>query len=261
MEQLLALHGEGPARSWWDRFLGTSPLTDETRSWYQGAVGEIAVGRTLARLGPEWTALHSVPVGAGASDIDHVLIGPGGVFTLNTKNHSGQSVWVAGRTLMVSGQKQLHIPKAFHEAARAQDLLTAAVGEAVPVTGVLVLVGPDNLAVKEKPAGVTVITERKLLRWLRRRPPVLTSDQVSRIAAVAAQPATWHADPPAREDPVALHGRFGALHARVRAARRRRRAWTRVRRSVHVAARLAYACLLIYAGVFLLDFFLDGLRL
>ncbi|WP_371261683.1 nuclease-related domain-containing protein [Arthrobacter sp. ov118] len=31
-----------------------------------------------------------MPVGAGASDVDHVLIGPAGVFTLNTKNHAGQ---------------------------------------------------------------------------------------------------------------------------------------------------------------------------
>ena len=42
---------------------------------------ELGVGtrqRDLADLGPEWTVLHAVPVGAKASDIDDVLIGPAG---------------------------------------------------------------------------------------------------------------------------------------------------------------------------------------
>jgi hypothetical protein len=76
------------------------------------------------RLGPEWAVLHAVPVGAGTSDIDHVLIGPAGVFTLNTKNHAGQPVWVAGRTPDVAGEKQRHLYNASHEAGRAAKLLT-----------------------------------------------------------------------------------------------------------------------------------------
>ena len=51
----------------------------------------------LAQLGPEWTVLHSVPVGRGKSDIDHIAIGPPGVFTINTKFSPGKDVWVAGR--------------------------------------------------------------------------------------------------------------------------------------------------------------------
>ncbi|MFJ9084692.1 nuclease-related domain-containing protein [Streptomyces sp. NPDC102384] len=27
-------------------------------------------------------------------DIDHLLIGQGGVFTINAKNHEGKSVWI-----------------------------------------------------------------------------------------------------------------------------------------------------------------------
>lgn len=110
MSQVLALQEGEPPRSWWDRLMGANPLNVDARPWYKGAVGEIIVGKILTRLGPEWTVLHAVPVGAGGTDIDHVLIGPPGVFTLNTKNHSRQQVWVAGRTLMVAGQKQLHIP-------------------------------------------------------------------------------------------------------------------------------------------------------
>jgi hypothetical protein len=225
MEQLLALHGEGPARSWWDRFLGTSPLTDETRPWFKGALGEIAVGSILSRLGPEWTVLHAVPVGSGSSDIGHVLIGPAGVFTLNTKNHAGHTVWVGEHALLVAGQKKHHLSHARHEAARARKRLSAAVGEPVPVTAVPVLLEPKKLTIKQRPAGVEVVTDRRLLRWLRRRRPVLTSGQVARITAAAVLPGTWHDHPAPPQDRVALQERFAGLRDSVRTARRRRNLW------------------------------------
>lgn len=95
IEKLLAdREGQRPP-SLLGRIFGADPLSPEDHRWYKGALGEIAVGRLLERLGAEWTVLHAVPVGTGASDIDHILIGPAGVFTLNTKNHTDQAVWVA----------------------------------------------------------------------------------------------------------------------------------------------------------------------
>ena len=69
--------------------------TDE-RAWRLGDNGEVAVAHELGRLDSRWRALHSVPVGARESDIDHVVIGPGGVFTINTKNHPDARLWVRG---------------------------------------------------------------------------------------------------------------------------------------------------------------------
>lgn len=224
ISQALALQAQASPRSWWGRFLGTSPLSADARPWYQGAVGEIAVGKLLAKLGPEWVVLHAVPVGDRGADIDHVLIGPPGVFTLNTKNHTGQPVWVAGRTLMVGGHRQPYIPKACHEATRVETLLSAAVGAPVPVTGVLVLVGPRGVTIKEEPVGVAVVTDRQLLRWLHRRPPVLATEQLTRLTAAAGLPDTWAAHLPDAEDPAVLQAAFNVLDRQVRTARRRRTA-------------------------------------
>ncbi|MCE0446144.1 NERD domain-containing protein [Streptomyces tricolor] len=45
------------------------------------------MGRELERLASYgWHVLHGVPKSNGG-DIDHLLIGPGGVFSLNTKTH------------------------------------------------------------------------------------------------------------------------------------------------------------------------------
>ena len=225
MEELLALQGLERRRSTLQRVFGVSPLSEETRPWYSGALGEIAVGRILAGLGPDWLVLHAVPVGTGSTDIDHVLVGPCGVFTINTKHHSGQPVWVAGRTLMVAGKKTRHLYNAAHEAERASKLLSAAVGDAVDVTAVVVLVAPKSLTIKAAPEQVKVLTERQLLRWLNRRPHVLDPEQVSRIAAAAVVPRTWHRSPAEPGDADTIQHDFAVLRSLVDRARRRRATW------------------------------------
>ena len=119
ISQLLELQRAVPPRSAPARVLGLSPLSEQAAPWYRGALGELHVGRLLTKLPAGWHVLHAVPVGKADADIDHVVIGPGGVFTVNTKNHSGQKVWVAGRTLMVNGHKEPHLRNAEHEAERA----------------------------------------------------------------------------------------------------------------------------------------------
>jgi hypothetical protein len=225
IEKLLADREGLVPQSFLGRVFGADPLCPENYPWYKGAVGEIEVGRVLERLGPEWVVLHAVPVGAGASDIDHVVIGPGGVFTLNTKNHAGQSVWVAGKTLMVAGKKQRHLYNASHEASRAAKLLGRGVNEPVEVTGLVVVVAPKSMTVRAKPTDAVVVTDRQLLRWLSGRPAVLTPRQIAAIAAAAVSPGTWHRNPPAIADPASLHFEFTRLRTLVDTARRRRAGW------------------------------------
>lgn len=225
IEQLLAVPGHFRPRTALKRIFGVSPLSPEGVPWYRGALGEIAVGRLLERLGPDWLVLHAVPVGTGSSDIDHVLVGPAGVFTLNTKNHEGQPVWVAGRTLMVAGRKTRHLYNSAHEAARASKLLTVAAGFPVEVTGVVVVVGPKSLTIKARPEYAAVVTEAQLVRWLDRCPQVLSQQEVARIAEAAVRPGTWHRRPARTGDPTALQGTFAGLRQQVDQARRRRAAW------------------------------------
>ena len=92
--QALAARRAAPVKTVVARVLGVH--TDE-RAWRVGTKGEEKVGEQLRRLDPTaWKILHSIPVGSNGSDIDHVVIGPGGVFTLNAKHHPGQ-VSVGGR--------------------------------------------------------------------------------------------------------------------------------------------------------------------
>lgn len=131
-EQAVALRQAAPVRTLVARVLGVH--TDE-RAYRIGADGEEAVAARLARLGPAWRVLHAVPVGRGDSDIGHVVIGPGGVFTVNAKHHPDANVWVGGNTFLVNGHRQPYVRNGRHEAQRASRLLTARTGFPVLVTG------------------------------------------------------------------------------------------------------------------------------
>lgn len=225
MEELIEAHRQDPPRSAIGRLFGVRPLGAKSAPWYWGALGEREVGAFLAQLSPDWSVLHAVPVGRGSSDIDHVLIGPGGVFTLNTKRHAGQAVWTAKNTLMVAGQRQRHIPNAVYEAKRASKLLSDAVGHPIQVDGVVVIVAAKSLTVREKHPEIAVVTARQLIRSLHRRKQVLTPEQVAILSAAAARPATWHKNPQPQSDAGWLESAFYQVSRTVDQARRRRIGW------------------------------------
>ena len=148
------------------------------------------MARRLAQLPDGWRAIHAVPVGENGSDIDHVIIGPGGVFTLNTKNHSSSKVWVAKNSFLVNGQKQDYLDNSRYEAKRATKLLSAACTFNVPVTPVIVVMA-KSIKVKAKPEGVEVVGRKQINKWLSSRPPALTPEMVDRIYHHARRDITW----------------------------------------------------------------------
>ena len=95
-----------PQRTRFARFLGINPLAPDSIAWYRGALGEIEVGKILSRLPPEWRVFHALPIGKAGADIDHLVIGPGGIFTINTKHHRGKKIWIAEQSFLGNGQKQ-----------------------------------------------------------------------------------------------------------------------------------------------------------
>ena len=220
IEALLRKQEGAPERNWFGRLVGDSPLQPDSVAWYRGALGELAVGRILATLPSDWAVFHALPIGKKGADIDHLVVGPGGIITINTKNHSGKSVWVGGQTLMVSGQKVPHIRNADFEATRVTKLLRERMPLLPAAQPVLAILDPKTLNVKAKPDHVTVLSAARLRRWLLKRPVVLRPDQLAELTAIIDEPTTW---PPALLPPVEnATALFAGLHAAVGAAHRRR---------------------------------------
>lgn len=212
-----------PPRTPAQRFFGISPLSDDARSWYLGAVGEIAVGGILERLPDGWSTRHALPVGTKESDIDHVVVGPGGVFTINTRHHAGKNIWVAGRTMLVDGQSQQYIRNAEGESARLARLLGERMPHHVPVHPLIVLVDPKRIMVKVRPERVRVLNSHEIRRWLKQQPETLNAAAVTDLLAVIDDPTVWRATDAG--DPAEARRQFAELHDQVRTARRRRRLW------------------------------------
>lgn len=168
--------------------------TDE-RAWRVGAGGEETVGARLDKLTKRgWHVLHAVPVGERGIDIDHVVIGHGGVYTLNTKTHPGGSIWVGRRQVRVNGHRTDYLRNSRHEAARAERLLTAAVGFPVPVRAALVfLTGTliPNVTIKQQPEDVFIYDRMDIPGVFKRAPKRLTPEQVEVVFEQARRSTTW----------------------------------------------------------------------
>lgn len=194
-------------------------IEDEARGWYLGVHGERWVATRLAALGPEYTVLHSVPVGARNSDIDHVVIGPTGVFTINTKYSPGRKIWSAGYGIYVGDRAEKHfIQKLESEVRRAGERLSRACGSSAPVTGLLVFVDPAEVR-RKAPAGdgsgsLQVIGDAELLSTITARPPIPDLD-VETVRTAAVNPKTWHNSPAESRVGSHLLQEFCALEAAV----------------------------------------------
>lgn len=80
-EQELAA-GKGRIQRFLDR---VTDARTEDRNWRRGAEGEERVAAILARtLTTDWVVVHDLTIGTRGANLDHLLIGPGGVFALHT---------------------------------------------------------------------------------------------------------------------------------------------------------------------------------
>lgn len=143
--------------------------SDEANRWLRGAEGERAVGAVCAELEADgWHAIHDVSLGRG--NIDHILIGPGGIFTIETKSHSGR---IPVESVYPEMLKQAYGEKKLLERIMGREV------EALLVFSRAYLVG----FVPARRQGVTILPARMLRRHLSRRKPVLEPAEAARLHA------------------------------------------------------------------------------
>jgi len=211
-------------RSRFAKLWGRTPLGADSVAWYLGALGEMEVGKVLSRLPAEWRVFHALPIGKADADIDHLVIGPGGIFTINTKHHRGKKIWVTERAFLVNGQKQAHLRNSIFEATRITKMFRERMPQLPSAQAVIALVSPGQITIKGKPDAVQVLDSNNLRRWLRKRPIALSEADLLELAAIIDAPSTWTVStlPPTPN----LMERFTVIDREVRTARVRRISWT-----------------------------------
>jgi hypothetical protein len=151
-----------------------------------GRDGERAVGQSLERLRRHgYHVFHDI-VGADWN-VDHVVIGPGGVFTVETKTFrkpkSGRAIIAHTRAGLRKGGVDLNdcLVQAKAQARFLSYLLGEETGSSYPVQPVVVFPGWFVEADGTESRDVWVLEPKAFLKWVRNRNDVLSADQV-RIA-------------------------------------------------------------------------------
>lgn len=156
-----------------------------------GYRGERFVGGLLETLrGFGYQVFHDIPF--DGFNIDHVVVGPGGVFAVETKTRrkatpnttekgKPQKVRFDGRSLHFPGwSDQWGVQQARDNARHLSIRLSAATGGKVQVDPILVLPGWWVESQTNKP--VLVVNPKQLVGFVRNRPAILQPAEIQRIA-------------------------------------------------------------------------------
>lgn len=156
-------------------------------SFRQGAEGELATARAVAELTVDgWHVLHDRLLPHGGN-IDHLVVGPAGVFVLDAKNWSQPAqVDDAGRLRAGRYSKQADAERLVATAATVEAAVRRT-GNQAPVTPVLVITGEFSSDQPVRlPVGVVVVGLPQIVPALRAAPAPAGQAAVDTLAALVA---------------------------------------------------------------------------
>jgi hypothetical protein len=141
-----------------------------------------------------WRTVHAIPIGASGCNIDHLVIGPGGVFALSVFRERATHVWARGDTIVVDGDRKSWIQETSFVAGRAARMLSTRCEFAVRVQPVVVVV--DALRLTVEPGSEAHVTNRtRLLSWIETHARRLSDEELDVIDDTARHPETWAMQP------------------------------------------------------------------
>jgi len=151
---------------------------------------EQKVQSRLHRLSRDWRVLRSIRL-RRTRIVDHLVVGPGGVFAVFDKYHPRADFRVIGDTVRVDGKDMPYLDELREDADTVSRRLSRACGFHVEVTPVLAVVGTEEVALSPHPEDVGVVTAKRLPKWLGAHPKVIESDLVEVVSDAADRPETW----------------------------------------------------------------------
>lgn len=155
-------------------------LEERAASYARGRQGELVVAQALdALVADEYARIDDCRwPGRPQANIDHVLVGPAGLFVIDAKNWSGRVEFRAG-VLRQSGYRRSREVDAAGEAARAVAQLLPM---GVPRIGsVICLCGEAQMPATAVSSDCAVVPVAGIAAWIRRQPALLTPAAVAAV--------------------------------------------------------------------------------
>lgn len=146
---------------WVDRFTTSEEkrLRQEAKRADRGAKAEETISAILKELPEDYSVLNDLQRVAG--DIDHIVVGPTGLFVIETKAHGGK-ITVDGETLLVNGHpaEKDFINQVWRNAFFIRDLVKNVHGLEIKVQPIVVF---SNAFVSMKPVKGVIVINKKFL--------------------------------------------------------------------------------------------------
>jgi hypothetical protein len=160
--------------------------------WRERLTGQQLVGDELERLtGAGWRVLHSIPL-PSHTVVAHLLIGPGGVFSVRTEHHRRAHVRVGSDSARIGRQAGVPCVRlARREAASVSLALGRRCGFAVGARPVLVFVAAGRLTLTHPSDTVLVLREREVTGRLGRLGGVYKPAEIETLYSLARDRRTW----------------------------------------------------------------------
>ncbi|MFJ3955586.1 nuclease-related domain-containing protein [Streptomyces libani] len=168
-----------------------SPLGDT--SWHKGAAGEVFTSNCLEPLRSEgWFVADSVPLAKGG-DIDHLAIGPSGVFVINSKNYTGAQINAEACSIFINAKRRDDLlEEARIDAEFAAEVILSQTGTFIQVTPVLAFVNTATFHGGKRIGGVLIAESKRLAQILKdSRKGGLTSDDVTSLMHAVRDSRVW----------------------------------------------------------------------
>jgi hypothetical protein len=163
--------------SWGLRF---RPSSDAV-AWRRGAAGERRTARLLAPLERQgWVVLHDLALPGSRANLDHLVIGPGGVFVIDSKQYRGRlQLDAVGKLWHGRYPLARALRAASWEADQAAQVLPDPGMAVVPIMAVHGAQVPWGKVVTD---GVPIVSARRLPSMLGQLPVMLGPERVAWLA-------------------------------------------------------------------------------
>jgi hypothetical protein len=161
-------------------------------AWRRGAAGERRTARLLDPLERHgWAVLHDLALPGSRANLDHLVIGPGGVFVIDSKHYRGR-LQLDGSGRLWHGRYPLAptLRAVDFEADRAAQVLIDPGVVVVPIVAVHGAQVPWGKVVTQ---GVPVVAAKRLPSMLRQLPAVQGPERITALADQAR--IRFHAAP------------------------------------------------------------------
>jgi hypothetical protein len=150
-----------------------------------GIAGEEFTAKILEGLGSEYKILHSIPFSEHKKDIDHIVIGPTGIYIINSKNYRAKSLLIDDEYIIYN-KKRLSDPIDLQRDVRYVENLFK-VKDVFPIIS---LVNNNSLRIKSSKIS-KVLHANKIVNYIKKQEAIYSEDYINKVYSEMSNCDIW----------------------------------------------------------------------